>query len=219
MNCSPLTKMVTMADYQARNPPKPPPAGILAPRNVKRTIESDNPGAVSHPLSKSADMPGPSQKASGELIPEQEGRASSNREPAAPCTLAIMTCLEGVTKPDFDTIDEEALNDHLREVENYILSQTSFSDRRAYIACPETTRDEIYSHLEHEGAGIPDRSDEQRRYEMRLGIFNAADAMFRFFFPPDVEVPTTRKFWGALNVFITVSKTHVPIWQVCTTRV
>ena len=39
---------------------------------------------------------------------------------------------------------------------------------------------------------------------MRLDIFKATDAVFRYFFLPDTEVPTTPRFWAALSI-ITVS--------------
>lgn len=66
-------------------------------------------------------------------------------------------------------MDEDILNDHLREVEDFILSRTSFGDRRAYEACPEATLNEVYAQLEIEGIepakGTGGQHRTQQRYE------------------------------------------------------
>ena len=165
------------------------------------------PGLQSQSPPHPEDTPGPSHAASEKLSPNWKSRNISGKpESTALPALSIFSCLAGVTHPDFDNIDEEALDDHLREVEDYLLSQTTFSDRRAYAACPEATRDEIYVHLEKRGIELSKLTNVQREqqlyYETQLDIFNAADVVFKFFFPPDVEVPTIRKFWGALEVII-----------------
>jgi hypothetical protein len=120
--------------------------------------------------------------------------------------LSIFSCLPDVADPRYDSLDEEALDDHFLEVEDYILSHTTFSDRRAYTACPESTREKIYAQLEQKGvelSGVTDvERDQQHEYETQLDIFNAADVVFKFFFPPDVVVPTIGKFWGALEAII-----------------
>ncbi|RYO78437.1 hypothetical protein DL766_001500 [Monosporascus sp. MC13-8B] len=198
-----------MLEMRIGTAPEPPPAGILISKNVDQGVEGDaTSGSQSQSPPQLEDLPGPSNAASAKLSPGRKSRGTpGNPKSTAPSTLHIFSCLVGVTHPDFDTIDEEALDDHLREVEDYLLSRTSFSDRRAYDACPEATRDEICAHLEKEGIELSKRTDvqrgRQRDYEARLDIFNAADVVFKFFFPPNVEVPTVRKFWGALRVIIT----------------
>jgi len=202
-----------MTNYGARAALEPPPAGVLIPKIVDQAAEGDTtprPPSQPQPQPQPEDVPGPSHTASEKLSPDWKSRSTAGKpRSTAPSTLAIFSCLVGVTHPDFDTIDEEALDDHLREVEDYLLSRTSFSDRRAYAACPEGTRDEIYDQLEKEGIELSKLSDgqrgRQRDYEAQLDIFNAADVVFKFFFPPDVKVPTIGKFWGALNIIINVS--------------
>ena len=67
-------------------------------------------------------IPGPSQAASGAPSLVQEGSKLGNSE----YTLSMTPCLVETIHRDFDTIDREALNDHLREGEDYILSHTGF---------------------------------------------------------------------------------------------
>lgn len=128
---------------------------------------------------------------------------------AAPATMSMFSCLVGVIHPEYGTIDEDVLDDHLREVEEFLLSKTSFSDRRAYKDCPEASREEIYSYLEKKGAEIAALKSKQRArqraYETQIDIANAASTVFALFFPPDVQVPTMQKFWGALKTIVVVS--------------
>ncbi|KAK5656101.1 hypothetical protein OQA88_5240 [Cercophora sp. LCS_1] len=177
---------------------EPPPVGILAPKSVEREDVVD-------PVSASQSMPPPpSEGAAGssrrtESVPRKRGSTTLS-------VLPIFSCLPGVADPKDDSLDEEVLDDHLLEVEDYILSRTPFSDRRAYNACPKATRDKIHAQLEQRGVELSGATDVQREqqqdYEMRLDIFNAADAVFKFFFPSDVVVPTINKFWGALEAII-----------------
>jgi hypothetical protein len=167
----------------------------------------------SQPQAHPEGSPGQSRKASEKLPPSNPNwKSRSTPEKPESVTLpaiSIFSCLSGVTHPDYAHIDEEALDDHLREVDDYLLSRTPFSDRRTYAACPEATRDAIYSDLEQRGIELSkleeDQHEQQWLYETQLDIFNAADIVFKFFFPPDVEVPTIRKFWGALDIIISVS--------------
>ncbi|KAK3307749.1 uncharacterized protein B0T15DRAFT_522460 [Chaetomium strumarium] len=194
--------------------PTPPPAGVLIPTGVgQATGKVAKPG--SQPQSQSQSHPEGSPRQSrmaSEKLPPSTPNWKSRSMPESPDSVtlpavSIFSCLPGVTHPDYAHIDEEALDDHLREVEDYLLCRTPFSDRRTYAACPEATRGAIYSDLEQGGIELSKLDDvpskEQWRYETQLDIFNAADIVFKFFFPPDVEMPTIRKFWGALDIIIT----------------
>ncbi|KAK4236126.1 hypothetical protein C8A03DRAFT_17193 [Achaetomium macrosporum] len=194
--------------------PAPPPAGVLVPKSVDQDGAGDTTAGLQSP-SQSQPHPGtsPSQSrtASEKLTPSSPNWKSrnvpGNPESTTLPAVSIFSCLPGVTHPDYVHIDEEALDDYLREVDDFLLSRTPFSDRRAYAACPEATRDTIYSCLEKRGIELSKTADVEREeqwyYETHLDIFNAADIVFKFFFPPDVEVPTIRKFWGALDIIIT----------------
>ncbi|KAI1370582.1 hypothetical protein F4677DRAFT_457763 [Hypoxylon crocopeplum] len=158
--------------------PDPPPTDVLIPKNIDQGVEGDR-----------EDMQRTSRAASEKLPPGRKGRSMPQKaESTAPSTLSISSCL----------------------VDDYLLSRTSFSDRRAYATCPEATRDEIYAHLEKEGIKLSELSDSsrtpQRNYEAQLDVFNAADVLFSFFFPPNVKVPTISRFWGALRAILTDGK-------------
>ncbi|KAF3762955.1 putative Mg2+ transporter [Cryphonectria parasitica EP155] len=187
------------------NPPGPPPAGVLMPRDIDESVERE---VIAGAHVQPQPPPGRSHATSEKLVSGQHTKPMPGISKSTPSSrLSIFSCLIGVTHPDFDTIDEEALDDHLREVEDYLLSRTSFSDRRAYTACPDATRSEVYAFLESQGVELSKSDDSQRvwqrDYEAKLDIFNAADVVFKFFFPLGVEAPTISKFWGALQIIIT----------------
>ncbi|EFX03055.1 Mg2+ transporter [Grosmannia clavigera kw1407] len=195
-----------------RPPALPPPAGVLAPQQEDTVAEI----SVT-PLPAETAAPGPSLPAA--KVVSGARSSATTQGPIKPSSSAasvstampIFSCLTGVTRPDHNTIDEDALDDHLREAEEFILSATSFSDRHAYNACPNSTRDEISAHLQQVGAELAKITDQksvrsqlsqQRFYEIQLDVFNAASMVFAYFFPPGVNVPTVQKFWGAVQIIV-----------------
>jgi len=145
------------------------------------------------------------------LSPEWKGKATATSKSAGtPSSFSIFACLDGVTQANSDLIDEAALEDQMQEVSDFLLQNTSFSDRRAYRECPEASRMSVYSLIEKQGAELAKatdvRSSQQRDYEDQIDVFNAADLVFRFFFPPQVEVPTVTRYWGAIQLLIEVSR-------------
>ncbi|EFX05398.1 Mg2+ transporter [Grosmannia clavigera kw1407] len=107
--------------------------------------------------------------------------------------LAVFTCLAGVLYLESGTVNQDVLDDRLREVENYLQTKICFSDRRIYTACPVMTRETVRAKLAAEGAQAAPEGLQRTgisEYEMRLDIFNAADVVFQFFFPLNVDVPT-----------------------------
>lgn len=155
-------------------------------------------------------MPGPSRVASKQVPLDENSRSAlRNPESTAGSTLHIFSCLFGVTNDRSESIDEEVLGDHLREVDEYLRSRTSFKDRRVYNACPKATHKEILSSIEIEGLELSrltgSQHIQQQNYEARLDVFNAIDMVFKLFLPIQVEVPTVQKFWGAVRVIIMVS--------------
>ncbi|KAK4168267.1 magnesium transport protein cora [Cladorrhinum sp. PSN259] len=125
-----------------------------------------------------------------------------------PPTFAVFLCLPGVQSPDSGATDQPLLEEIFAELDDWLLNQTAYTDRRAYNDCPEDSRVGVYTRLAFEGQMLtdPDQpcpSPPQRQdYERRVDLFNAADRLFRFFFPPDSEVPTVRKFWGAIRLLV-----------------
>lgn len=126
-------------------------------------------------------------------------------------SISIFAFLEGVSQPA--GVDKSVLNEHLLEVEEFLLSHTNFTDRKAYRSCQTSSRNDVHGTLESRGSFLSQSSNcssqDQLDYEEDVDIFNTADIVFRFFFPADAQVATVGKFWGALKFLIGVS---VKIW-------
>lgn len=83
-------------------------------------------------------------------------------------------------------------------------TETTMNDSQAYDFCPEAERLDVRALLDTE------RSEQwndyplsgRKDYEKRVDLFNLADTIFRCFFPPETEVPTISKFWGAIQVVV-----------------
>lgn len=119
-------------------------------------------------------------------------------------------------------VDESILRALFSEVDNFLQNNTASSDREAYFNCPESSRIDVYATLEIEGiaeglAELNSRKSPQgdythgyqyfeRRqyYKKRVDLFNTADKVFKSFFPQNIEVPTVRKFWGAVHDLVQV---------------
>jgi len=190
----------------ARAAPNPPPRGVLNPLKHKKEMEEN-----AAPNSQSQAAPGSSPEGTEMLSPEWKGKATAISESASTASsFSIFACLDGVTQANSDLIDEAALEDQMQEVSDFLLQNTSFSDRRAYRECPEASRRSVYSLIEKQGAELAKatdvRSSQQRDYEDQIDVFNAADLVFRFFFPPQVEIPTVSRYWGAIQLLIEVSR-------------
>ncbi|KAI0593277.1 hypothetical protein F4775DRAFT_521473 [Biscogniauxia sp. FL1348] len=101
-------------------------------------------------------------------------------------------------------IDIKALTDYLTEVDDYLGSSTSASDRTAYQECHFSSRQLVHSYLE---ANKPEAKEDSsadprlKKYEDAVDIFNAADVFFELFLPHGIEstMPTVGKFWGAVS--------------------
>lgn len=105
-------------------------------------------------------------------------------------------------------IQAESLQTQLQEVEDYLKSSTSFSDKRAYQDCQRATRISCFEYLTDQGDATEQfkrRPKVRRDYEDRIDILNAAEVVYRFFLPLEFDGPTVRKFWGAINLLIQVS--------------
>ncbi|KAH8773746.1 putative Mg2+ transporter [Diaporthe sp. PMI_573] len=122
-------------------------------------------------------------------------------------SISIFKFLEGVSHPG--GVDESVLNEHVLEVEHFLLSHTNFTDRKAYRNCHTSSRNHVHAMLETRGSTLSQAqsisSADQLDYEEDVDIFNTADIIFRFFFPADAEVATVGKFWGAVKFLIGVS--------------
>jgi hypothetical protein len=125
--------------------------------------------------------------------------------------LHVLTVLEdSLQSPTISTTQGkqfDGLKEQLAQADRFMQKQTPFSVQKAYENCKDSTRERVHFLLEIEaGQEDTDRTEEARQYfEDRIDIFNAADIVFRFFFPGDFIAPTVRKFWGAILAMTAVS--------------
>lgn len=107
-------------------------------------------------------------------------------------------------------------------MEDHLLKKTIIGDRRAYNDCAKRKRGAVHAVLRTERQDLYQRRltlPEQKDFEKRVSLFNAADAIFKFFFPPDAWVPTVRKFWGAVLDLVNVSIKHEVVTVIKTSDV
>lgn len=84
---------------------------------------------------------------------------------------------------------------------------TRFGESRVYRKAKGADRQYVFNLLRAVEAKLKDTRSKaaKDRFADRVDIFNAADIVYRFFFPATYEGPTTRKFWGAILKIIGVS--------------
>ncbi|KAK4184374.1 hypothetical protein QBC35DRAFT_417078 [Podospora australis] len=133
-----------------------------------------------------------------------------------PPSFPIFSCLDGVANSTTGGINKTVLEEHLAEVDEYLLQNCLPTDRRAYSSCRQASRGEVYQLLEEEGRPLADPEQppwpqlRRDRYKTRVDFFNTADMIFKFFFPVDVVVPTVGKFWGAVKTIVMNTKPEEP---------
>ncbi|KAK4043881.1 hypothetical protein C8A01DRAFT_12591, partial [Parachaetomium inaequale] len=96
---------------------------------------------------------------------------------------------------------------YFSDIEQHIEAKAIPDDRRAYRTTVKAQRADVHEALDSERRSAETRNSpsEQEDIRKRVSVFNLADVVFNFFFPPDAWVPTTRKFWGALMTLVNVS--------------
>lgn len=97
--------------------------------------------------------------------------------------------------------------EYFLDIENHLLNKTIAGDGHAYSKCAKTTRRELHAALEAERQKLnPGEAtlEQRKEFEQRVHLFNAADVVFKFFFRPDSQIPTIRKFWGAVQALVQV---------------
>lgn len=190
------------AHFKDRPDPKPPP------RRLEQLVDDIQTLDTKHAAQK--------QDAGLKANAEQSKRLSpdwkpdvSNRTNSIPRldSVSIFAFLEGVPQPA--GVDTSVLNEHILEVEDFLLNQTNFTDRKAYRGCNPSSRKSVHEILQKRGSILSQSSDSSGRdqidYEEDVEIFNTTDIIFRFFFPADAAVATVGKFWGAVKLLVEVS--------------
>jgi hypothetical protein len=99
----------------------------------------------------------------------------------------------------------DGLSEILADVDEHLRSGSFAQD---YISTGTTTRAELYRYLQevvkvHESQKPTANSHEA--IETSIAIFNAADTIFRFFLPGDIDSPCVGKFWGSIAAITIVS--------------
>lgn len=185
-----------------RPDPKPPP------RRLEQLLSGTQTSDTEGPTQKHQSGLKPSVEQSKKLSPESKpGIANRTNSIPRPESVSIFAFLEGVPHPT--GVDESVLNEHLLEIEDFLLNETNFTDRKFYRSCNKSSRSDVHGILEKRGSILSQSPDSSSRdqvdYEEDVDIFNTADVIFRFFFPADAKVATVGKFWGAVKLLIEVS--------------
>ncbi|KAK4198538.1 hypothetical protein QBC40DRAFT_283526 [Triangularia verruculosa] len=143
-----------------------------------------------------------SQRKTVRIQVPQKGKRPEEAKPLS--SFSVFTCLEGVANSAAGGINHDVLKDYFTQVDQYLLNKTARQDRGAYSELRKSSRNDVYKLLEEEGNPSNDDipSSERKMYEGRVSFFNKADLVFKFFFPPDVEVPTVDRFWGIIMSMI-----------------
>lgn len=190
------------AHFRDRPDPKPPPRHLEQILDDTQTLETKGAAQKQEDgLKANAEQ---SKRLSPDWKPDVSNRTNSIPRLEA---VSIFAFLEGVPQPA--GVDRSVLNEHLLEVEDFLLNQTNFKDRKAYRGCNPSTRKSVHGILQKRGSILSQSSDSSGRdqidYEEDVEIFNTADIIFRFFFPADAVVATVGKFWGSVKLLVEVS--------------
>ncbi|KAL1851985.1 hypothetical protein Daus18300_012408 [Diaporthe australafricana] len=181
---------------------KPPPRRLQPLLSGNRPSDAETSAQKTH-TGEAQTKPGVehTKKLSPEWRPEFSSRTDTILKPES---ISIFSFLEGV--PQLASVDESVLNEHLLEVEEFLLNQTNFTDRKAYRGCKPSSRVAVHKLLQNRGSDLSQTSNsstrDQQDYEEEVDIFNTADIIFRFFFPAHSEVATVGKFWGAIQLLV-----------------
>lgn len=193
--------MKVKTHHNDRPDPKPPPRRLEQLPSSTQT--SDTEGSTQKEQAGLKPV-GQSKKLSPGWKPDVSDRTHWIPRPDS---ASIFASLEGVAQPT--GVDESVLNEHLLEIEDFLLNQTNFTDRKAYRSCKPSSRNNVHEILSKRGSTLSQSVDpsarDQADYEEAIDVFNTADIIFRFFFPASTEVATVGKFWGAVKLLVEVS--------------
>ncbi|KAI1208460.1 uncharacterized protein F4807DRAFT_152454 [Annulohypoxylon truncatum] len=107
--------------------------------------------------------------------------------------------------------DLEMLKGQLQDIDNYLLHSTEMREQLPYRRCGRSSRHSVTNYLMEERRRLEDTDDSESKeineYGVRVNLFNAADLINKFFYPPysNGETETERKFWGAVERIIKTS--------------
>jgi hypothetical protein len=135
--------------------------------------------------------------------PKAQNRSTSKSKVEFGCGIfAYLECLGKSGEGSAQTAAE-----YFAGVEEHIRDKTTLGDRLAYRSVHEALPSLIYDllDLERQGFGRSKPSlRQQQDFDIRVSLFNSAQIIFKFFFPPDTWVATTQKFWGGVMALVLV---------------
>ncbi|RDA83773.1 hypothetical protein CP532_5184 [Ophiocordyceps camponoti-leonardi (nom. inval.)] len=104
----------------------------------------------------------------------------------------------------------EELRAQLAAAEEFLLSNTSFSQQRAYKSCIGASRKDVLDSLTSQGFEVEVGADDamQSLHQERVELYGISEMVFNFFLPPDFDGPTTDKFWGSISFFMTTASSR-----------
>jgi hypothetical protein len=106
-------------------------------------------------------------------------------------------------------INDNHVKDDLGEIDQFLTHMTNLNQRLGYQGCTSQKRQDVYDFITKEKQELNKsrrRGLERRKsYENKVDLLNAADLMFQFFLPSNLDGPTVGKYWGALFRLIAVS--------------
>ncbi len=105
----------------------------------------------------------------------------------------------------------EPLRTYFHNRHTFLRNKMQITDRVIYEDLEWRTRSDVRSLLEVELDGIQRGKSSlefRKQLDIRVMVFNAADIIFHFFFPPgdgkDKPLPTQQPFWGAVQSLVMV---------------
>ncbi|KAK4149610.1 hypothetical protein C8A00DRAFT_18724 [Chaetomidium leptoderma] len=204
--------------------------GVLFPlstADVDTAVHADKQEAASVDLTSRQDSTSPGSVASlskedhaglasPSLTPPKENRHTS--EPEIESSRGVFTYLDCFAKPGMSSttsptpsestfFNETTAKKYFSDLEDHILNKTVIGDRRVYRSIEEIERSAVHAVMDSErlsmDLGEPS-AEHQQDFDGRVIMFNAADAVFKFFFPLDTRVATVGRYWGAVLALIKV---------------
>lgn len=106
------------------------------------------------------------------------------------------------------SVEEDDINDDLREVDEFLKNRSSVGDRVIYQECALGSRGSIIEQLTRVKTKLmtaeKTNPEKLKILGVKEAIAAAADQVFQFFLPITFDGPTVQKFWGAIDSLILV---------------
>ncbi|KAK4234084.1 hypothetical protein C8A03DRAFT_38158 [Achaetomium macrosporum] len=213
-------------DLHLKPPLTLPQSEVLVPLSttaVDKTAEADRqpPASAGLTLGLRSENPGslaPSSKedrirltSPSPLIQGKDWRTSEPEMESSCGVFAYLDCfaklgMSSTTLPaQSPSFKDVTVKKYFSDLEDHIWNKTIIGDRRLYRSIEEVERSAVHAVIDSERQSLDlgePSAEHQRDFDKRVNLFNSADAVFKFFFPPDTWVATTGRYWGAVLALI-----------------